>query len=61
MSHDPILIPPPPVVRQRLATLYREGRLLRSLLRLALRAAEERHDQATAPTTREARRVGVSQ
>jgi hypothetical protein len=61
MSHDPILIPPPPVVRQRLATLYREGRLLRSLLRLSLRAAEERHGQATATTTREARRVEVGQ
>ena len=53
MSHDTTLIPPPPVVRERLATHIREGRLLRSLLRLSVRAAEERHRQqgAAAPQT----------
>ena len=39
------LIPPPPVVRDRLAMLIRQERLLRSLLRLSVRAAEERHRQ----------------
>jgi hypothetical protein len=42
MSEQQVLIPPPPVVRERLASNVREGRLLRSLLRLSLRAAEER-------------------
>ncbi len=37
------LIPPPPIVRERLATHIRHGRLLRALLRLSVRAAEERH------------------
>jgi len=37
-----IPIPPPPVVRDRLARNIREGRLLRALLRLSVRAAEER-------------------
>jgi hypothetical protein len=45
MSDDQKLIPPPPVVRERLARNIWEGRLLRSLLRLSLRAAEERHRQ----------------
>lgn len=38
------LIPPPRIVRERLANNLREGRLLRSLLRLSRRAAEERVD-----------------
>jgi hypothetical protein len=44
MSEPQVLIPPPPVVRERLAHNIREGRLLRSLLRLSLRAAEERRE-----------------
>jgi hypothetical protein len=36
------LIPAPPEVRRRLAEHVREGRLLRSLYRLSVRAAEER-------------------
>jgi hypothetical protein len=36
------LIPAPPVVRKRLAHHLREGRLLRALLRLSVRADEER-------------------
>jgi hypothetical protein len=43
------LIPPPPIVRQELARHVREGRLLRALLRLSVRAAEERHQQPRAP------------
>lgn len=38
------LIPPPRIVRERLAKNLRESRLLRSLLRLSRRAAEERAD-----------------
>jgi len=45
MSTPEEIIPPPPVVREKLARHIREGRLLRSLLRLSVRAAEERHRQ----------------
>ena len=41
MSDSPNLIPPPAVVRGRLARNIRERRLLRSLLRLAIRATQE--------------------
>jgi len=40
-----LLIPPPPAVREKLAQNIREGRLLRQLLGLSIRAAEERHRQ----------------
>lgn len=40
------LIPPPPVVRDRLANNYRERRRLRTLLRLAIDLARERAEQA---------------
>jgi hypothetical protein len=40
------LIPPPPVVRAKLAENVREGRLLRSLLKVAVKAAEGRHQAA---------------
>jgi hypothetical protein len=40
------LIPPPPVVRAKLAENVREGRLLRSLLKVAILAAEGRHQTA---------------
>jgi hypothetical protein len=43
MSMTEELIPPPPIVREKLARHIRQGRLLRSLLRLSVRAAEERH------------------
>jgi hypothetical protein len=43
MGDAQTLIPSPPVVRDRLARNIREGRLLRALLRLSIRAAEERH------------------
>jgi len=39
------LIPPPPVVRERLAASLRYTSLLRRLLRLSIRATEERHRQ----------------
>jgi hypothetical protein len=41
MRDDPIPIPPPPVVRRRLARNIRERRLLQSLLRLSIRASQE--------------------
>jgi hypothetical protein len=53
MSESKRLIPPPPVVRDRLARNIRERRLLRALLRLSLRAAEERRSHS-APTPRQA-------
>jgi hypothetical protein len=43
MSTRDELIPPPPVVRERLAACLRQTSLLRRLLRLSVRAAEERH------------------
>ncbi|MDB5349202.1 MAG: hypothetical protein JWN86_449 [Planctomycetota bacterium] len=49
MSDDPPLIPPPPVVRDRLSRHIREGRLLRALYRLSLRASEERRRKAALP------------
>ena len=45
MNEDPPLIPPPPVVRKHLARHIREGRLLRSLYRLSVRASEERRTE----------------
>jgi hypothetical protein len=41
------LIPPPPVVRARLAQILKESRLLRSLLRLSVRADTELSHRAT--------------
>jgi hypothetical protein len=43
MSEAQALIPPPAVVRERLGMAVREAQWLRSLLRLSVRAAEERH------------------
>ena len=42
MSEPEKLIPPPPLVRDRLARNIRERRLLRALLKLSIRDAEER-------------------
>lgn len=47
MSTIEVLIPPPQAVRERLAATIREAQLLRSLLRLSIRAAEEQQPQAT--------------
>lgn len=38
-----VLVPPPPVVRQQLASNLEEARLLRRLLRLSVQFAERRH------------------
>ena len=46
MSDENALIPPPPVVREKLAKHIREGRLLRALLRLSIRASQERFRNA---------------
>ena len=46
MSSEQALIPPPPVVRARLAEHNREGRLLRALYRLSVRAAQEQQQEA---------------
>jgi len=53
------LIPPPPVVRDRLAENIRERRLLRSLLRLAIQAAEQRRQEPPFPPRPEADGRGV--
>jgi hypothetical protein len=58
MQHPIVLIPPPPVVREHLARNLRENRLLRSLLRVSERAAEEHwyqaaHEHRTAAAGRE--------
>lgn len=44
MSDVAELIPPPPVIRARLAEVAREQELLRALLRLSVRAAADRHE-----------------
>jgi hypothetical protein len=41
MDDENALIPPPALVRDKLGQNIREGRLLRSLYRLSLRAARE--------------------
>lgn len=51
-KNDELLIPPPAVVRDRLARNLRENRLLRSLLRLSERAAEEAAPDCTPAPTR---------
>jgi len=40
MAVDESLIPPPPIIRERLSKNIKERRLLRALLRLSVRAAE---------------------
>jgi hypothetical protein len=42
MPENESVIPPPPVVRDRLARSLREARLLRRLLRLSVAAAQEK-------------------
>lgn len=49
MSETRNLIPPPPILRDRLARNIKERRLLRALLRLSVRAAEERGQKAPIP------------
>jgi hypothetical protein len=58
---DPILIPPPSAVREQLARNLRANRLLRSLLRLSERAAEEQHCERPHEARPEAQGRGVGQ
>ena len=60
MNTNEELIPPPPIVRENLARHIREGRLLRALLRLSVRAAEERHRQPKTPQPEAARPEAVA-
>jgi hypothetical protein len=46
-SHD--LIPPPGVVRERLARNYEDADLLRRLLKLSVAAAEQKRQRGTQP------------
>lgn len=59
MSEPEKLIPPPPVVRDRLARNIKERRLLRSLLRIAVRAAEELRQEGNQEPRHEADGPGV--
>ena len=45
MNANDELIPPPPVVQEKLARNYREARILRSLLRLSVRFAKEAYQR----------------
>jgi hypothetical protein len=63
MSECNELIPAPAVVRERLAASLRQTNLLRRLLRLSVRAAEEHRRQTTALNDRQpeaARPEGVA-
>jgi hypothetical protein len=53
MSKCNELIPPPPVVREELAACLRQTSLLRRLLRLSVRAAEERQRRTVALNDRQ--------
>jgi len=60
MSEQEAIIPPPPIVRDRLARSLREARLLRRLLRLSVAAAEERHREKPVDAPETARGLGVN-
>jgi len=59
MSEQETIIPPPPLVRDRLARSLREARLLRRLLRLSVAAAEERHRETASKPRQTAAGRGV--
>jgi hypothetical protein len=59
MSVSEELIPPPPILRERIAKHVREGRMLRSLLRLSVRAAEEQSRQSESPKSESKHPGGV--
>ena len=61
MHDDEPLLPPLPVIRDRLTRNQRERNLLRALFRLALRAAEGQPNRKRDEPTHEADRRGVSQ
>ena len=60
MSEPDKLIPPPPLVRERLARNIRERRLLRALLRLSVRAADETRQIEIPKSNQETYGKGVS-
>ena len=60
MTDQDELIPPPPIVRDRLARNIQEGRLLRALLRLSLRAADARHEHRLREARHKAAGEGVA-
>jgi len=59
MQSNDELIPPPPVVRERLGRNLREARLLRRLLSLSVAAAEERHRQTSSEPGPDRERMAV--
>jgi hypothetical protein len=59
MAAAELLIPRPPEVRAALARHIREGRLLRRLYRLSLKAAEERAEERRQAETAESHAVEV--
>jgi hypothetical protein len=61
MSKHDDLIPPAPIVRERLSRNLRERRRLRSLLRLAVQAAQDRAESAPHESRRAAAGRGVAQ
>ena len=59
MSVTEELIPPPPVLREKLAQHVREGRTLRALLRLSVRAAEASQRPSSKPSIEPNQPAGV--
>jgi hypothetical protein len=47
-QHEHELIPPPGIVREKLAQNYEEADLLRRLLKLSIAAAEKAHERKAA-------------
>ena len=58
MNEPEKLFPPPPVVRDQLARNIRERRLLRALLRLSIRVAEDRRQRETSASPAKANGQG---
>ena len=56
MKNVESLVPPPPVIRHKLADNIRERRILKSLLKLALKADEDRHESERREQTLRAER-----
>jgi hypothetical protein len=59
MNEHEKLIPPPPLLREHLARNLRERRYLRALLRLSVKAAEDRRQESPALPRLEPTRQGV--
>lgn len=60
MSDDQVLIPPPPVLREKLARNLREARILRGLLRLSIKAAENDNRESPPSPQLQGHRSGVA-